>query len=413
MYSFIDRDEDYFKELRRLNNSVVITFSGLDITAEHIVDWAVATGLVHFNEVAVAKLKEGKYLHNLPEGLVPETFIRATPPTLWEQGISFQQWTMLEEAAFNIPMFKVRLELTNIPEIHWRESEIIRAVSSFGVYLGTMWPADESCEVWMAIVAIYDLGRIPHEINMVAGGLEYDVIVDPVDWAIGPIYKREDLPTLPPKYTKPTTARPSSQVKVLFEDEEMITMSRSVLLELCRGKDVATLPLVVKAALAGVRSSVPYEGRECDEAMEMHLNRLYESVGQHEAGWRTKRSTHRAEIEQREPQKILLCFGERNLQARPSDRLRLQTASDPKVNCATHSRQRDNHIQQEAVSYHIQNNPLFILHIDSPPKGVETELSGERRQLMEESMPQNFSSEKGTRQSASGSKLAGTSDEAG
>lgn len=413
MYSFIDRDEDYFKELRRLNNSVVITFSGLDITAEHIVDWAVATGLVHFNEVAVAKLKEGKYLLNLPEGLVPETFIRATPPTLWEQGISFQQWSMLHEAAVNIPMFKVRLELSNIPDIHWRESEVIRAVSNFGVYLGTMWPADESREVWTAVVAVDDLCRIPHEITMVAGGLEHDVMVDPVDWAIGPIYKREDLPTLPPKYTKPATARPSPQVKALFEDEQMIPMSRSVLLDLCRGKDEATLPLVVKAALAGARSSAPYEGRECDEAMNLHLNRLYESVGQHEAGWKTKRSIHCAQTEQREPQKILLHSGERNLQSGPSDRLRLQTASDPEVICATHSMQQDSHIPHEAVSHQIQNNPLFIPHNDSPPASVEAELSGGKRQPMEGSVPQNVSSQKGRRQSASGSTLAGTLGEAG
>lgn len=410
VYSFIDRDEEYFKELRRLTNSVVITSQGLHLSAEGIVDWAIATGLVHFDEVAVVKLKEGKYLLNLPEGLVPETFIRATPPTLWDQGVSFQQWTMLEEAAVNIPMFKVRLELTNVPEIHWRETEIIRAVSNFGIYLGTMWPSEQSCEVWTAVVAVDDLCRIPHAIVMVAGGLERDVMVDPVDWAIGPVYKRDDLPTLPPRFSKPATARPSPQVKALFEGEDMFPMSRRVLLDLCRGRDEETLPLVVKAALAGARSLAPYEGRQCDEAMNGHLTRLYQTVGQHEAGWRNRKATHLHEAAAQQPQKILLRTGEKSLQQGAVDHL------CPQIHEAgqhLQHGQEDNNTPHEEEPHQIQNNPLFIPQDDSSPKTGNVGLSGGKRQTTQMSAPQGGSAGKNRQQRATGPQQHNNLGEAG
>lgn len=61
---------------------MVVTAEGMALTPEHVVDWAVNTGLVYFDEVSVAKLKDGAFLLNLPEGLVPQTFIQATAPVL-------------------------------------------------------------------------------------------------------------------------------------------------------------------------------------------------------------------------------------------------------------------------------------------------------------------------------------------
>lgn len=49
IYSFVNRDEEYFQVLRRLNNSVVINTVRYHkkVEEEHIVDWAITTGTVH------------------------------------------------------------------------------------------------------------------------------------------------------------------------------------------------------------------------------------------------------------------------------------------------------------------------------------------------------------------------------
>lgn len=259
IYSFINRDEDHFRELQRLQNSISISTTGLQpkATAEHIVDWAVATGLVHFDEIEVAKLQEDKFLLHLPQGLVPDTFIRATPPTLWDRGVTFQPWTPLENASVNIPMFKVLLDLDGIPPHHFQEREVIRAVSNFGVFLGRVEAPEGNLHISTVVVAVHDLCMIPHVIIMVSGGLEHDVVVDPVNWQPGPIYKRSDLPSLPHIYTKPAEASLSSPVEEMSDAGEVIHMSRTTLMELCQGRDPSSLPVAVRAAMAGARSVAP------------------------------------------------------------------------------------------------------------------------------------------------------------
>ena len=62
----------------------------------------------------------------------------------------------------------------------------------------------------------------------------------------------------------------------------MIHMSRRELISLCQGLDPASLPLPVRAAMAGARSTTPYIGREDDQHMQSHVHRLQETLGIHE-----------------------------------------------------------------------------------------------------------------------------------
>lgn len=162
-------------------------------------------------------------------------------------------------AAINIPMFKVRMELTGVLQLLWRDSLVARAISNFGIYLGSMPAADPSLHIWTAVVAVDNLCRIPYEITMVASSLEHDIQIEPIDWAIGPVYKREDLSSLPQKFGKPTVNLSSPAVT---EDDDMVHVPRKTLQRLCSGVDHATLSLPVREALAGANSMMSHVGVE-------------------------------------------------------------------------------------------------------------------------------------------------------
>lgn len=251
-FSFINRDDAYFEELNRLQNAVIVYTEGQEppVTVEQIVDMAVETKLVEPCDIAVGALSKERFLLHLPVGVAVETFIRRTSPQLWDMGISFQQWTPIEDASINIPPYKVLLDLTGIPPHLWKDSEVIRAVSSFGVYLGRVLPKKPTdLKVWRAAIAMEELENIPPVITMVAGGLEHDIKVSPVTWKREPIYKRSDLPMLPRTLKRPHPLSSSEE-----SDEDMFPMSREVLMELCRDRDPESLPLPVRAALAGAKS---------------------------------------------------------------------------------------------------------------------------------------------------------------
>lgn len=255
-YSFVNRDAAYFEELARLQNAVIVYTEGQEppVSEEQIVDMAVDTKLVEPSDISVGALPNERFLLHLPAGVAVETFIKKTSPQLWDMGISFQQWTPIEDASVNIPPYKVLLDFTGIPVHLWKDSEVIRAVSGFGVYLGRV-PSKKltDLKVWRAAVAAEELENIPPVMTMVAGGLEHDVKVSPVAWKREPIYKRSDLPMLPPIFKKP---RPLSSSE--DSDEDMFSMSREILIELCRDRDPESLPLPVRAALAGAKSMGPF-----------------------------------------------------------------------------------------------------------------------------------------------------------
>lgn len=88
---------------------------------------------------------------------------------------------------------------------------------------------------------------------MVAGGIEHDVRVSLVTWKRDPIYKRSDLPLLSRCFNRPLPLNSTKE-----SDDDLFPMSRQVLMEICWDRDPETLPLPVRAALAGAKSMGPY-----------------------------------------------------------------------------------------------------------------------------------------------------------
>lgn len=241
---FIERDEDYFLEMEALSKAVVVYNLGFkrELSVDTVANYAVKSGLVTKNDIQVSALPGSKYLIRLPPSVPVEAFIKATPYEAWEEGLSFQQWTPLEDADTVIPRFKILLELIGVPTILWREQQIVKAVSQFGVFLGTM--ESEECgslKSWMVAVGTYDLAKIPHTIDMHVGGMKFPVTVRPVTWKRSVLYKAEDFPTLPvkfpgpPKPVQPSASRDSAA-------DEIIPLSKSSLIEVCKGKAPSELP---------------------------------------------------------------------------------------------------------------------------------------------------------------------------
>lgn len=143
--SYVDRDIEFFNEMNRLRQAVVVHYPhnlNFEICIDKVTEIAVSTKLVTQHEITVAKVKKNKFLINLPGGLATETFVAATPPEIWDDGFIFQRWNPVEDAKPWVPEFKVLLNLHGVPQCCYREREIARAVSNFGVYLGTVAQCD-------------------------------------------------------------------------------------------------------------------------------------------------------------------------------------------------------------------------------------------------------------------------------
>lgn len=209
---FIERDEAYYKELEKLSKAVVMHTQDYPLLVELdlVVKIAVDTGLVRKEEIAISQLTGSRFLIHLPDGLKVETFINATSPSLWDDGMTFQQWSPhVDATAIVIPTFKILLDLVGFPVLLWRESQIIKAASRFGTYLGTVKPeiaADKSA--YKVAVATDDLSRIPLHVVLTAGGIEYKVPVKAVVMEKGAIYTHEEMPQYPPRFCKPTAPQP-------------------------------------------------------------------------------------------------------------------------------------------------------------------------------------------------------------
>ena len=123
LHCFIPRDADYFAEMERLKQAVVMRTDGFqwDLSVDNVCDYACRTNLVTKDEIQVSKLSGSRYLIMLPEGLAPDTFINATPQEAWDEGLSFQPWTLLENAAISIPAYKILINLVDIPPPLFKE----------------------------------------------------------------------------------------------------------------------------------------------------------------------------------------------------------------------------------------------------------------------------------------------------
>lgn len=119
---FMEIDEDFFKEIDNLSHAVVMYAKNqmLYIEAHQVVRMAVDTKLVREEEIQVAQLTGERFPIHLPKGLAVETFVKALPADLWEQGFSFQQWSLLDDASVKMPRFKVLLDLEGLPLHQWR-----------------------------------------------------------------------------------------------------------------------------------------------------------------------------------------------------------------------------------------------------------------------------------------------------
>lgn len=156
-------------------------------------------------------------------------------------------WSPHDDAtAITIPRFKLLLDLVGFPIHLWREREVIKAVSRFGVYLGTNQPKiPAELSAWKVAIATDDLCRIPRNIRLSVGGIEYTVPVLSVVWDKGPIYTPSNLPTYPPRFSRPhsRTTQPDMEEDVLNQrpaahtdiDDNSLTISRKALREICAG----------------------------------------------------------------------------------------------------------------------------------------------------------------------------------
>lgn len=250
---FADRDPAFLTEIAKLNNAVVFNTHGreLGFKPHDIAQFAKRTKLVEKHEISIGILGQDKFLIVLPVGIAPETFINATSPSLWEAGFSFQIWSPLDDGRLAIPEYKVLLTLHNVPPHMRREKDIAGAISTFGVFLGTIpQEGDPNLSIWTVALAVDRLERIPVEIEMHGGGVEHIATTHVKNWMRSPLYGRTDLPRYHPKFSKPA-GRPDLEE----EGPEMIHISRKVLRSLCQDLDPSTIPAEIMDILEGRAAS--------------------------------------------------------------------------------------------------------------------------------------------------------------
>lgn len=266
---FVERDDEFFKEVDSLSNAVVLYAEnqGLYIEVHQVVRMVMETKLVSKDEISVAQLTRERFLIHLPRGLAVETFVKALPANLWDQGFSFQQWSLLDDAEVKMPRFKVLLDLVGLPIHQWRDINVSKAVAQLGVYLGSVQPEHASdLSAFRVAIGTDDLMRIPDGLDVVVGGLTYPVEVVPVRWEKGPIYNTSDFPILPQRFAKPPTPPKESQdeldhaeVEALLntgpkhDDDCMIMCSKRVIMELCQGRDLSSIPSELREFVYGAQ----------------------------------------------------------------------------------------------------------------------------------------------------------------
>lgn len=250
MSCFLDKDEEYEEELFRLRQGVVVQAIGWegDLRVDAVVAYAVATGLVQPEELAVASLSCSSCLIHLPATLAPDTFLRAIPARIWDLGLEFQPWSPYLAATKAVPEYKVLLELRDLPVRLWRERNVKRVVSSFGVFLGSISPPHAAdYAAWKVVVATDRLQRIPQKMEVTIGGIKSVVRVLPIKWSQSPIYSKEDMPVQPPVFIRPSPimspngGSPTSD-DMLQDEEDMIRLPRRVVMQMCTGRDLNSLP---------------------------------------------------------------------------------------------------------------------------------------------------------------------------
>lgn len=253
---FSKEDAATLAELTKLERGVVFNTHGLELgfSVEDVAGFAARTDTVQRSELAISILQRDRFLIILPEGLAQETFIKETSLSLWEAGFSFQPWSLMDEGSLVLPEFKVLLDLKGFPPHVYKEEEIARAVGTFGTFLGSVPqpnPSDISC--WTVAVAVHRLERVPTELAIHKLGVQSVASVFVRNWLRAPLYTAADLPKHKPKFTKHslTNDRRKAEAPAPF------VVSRRALLEMCKGKDIASLPSEIQEMLASIPNLPP------------------------------------------------------------------------------------------------------------------------------------------------------------
>lgn len=246
---YAEQDFAMTEELARLSRAVVFDTHGVELgfSVQDVMGFVTRTGQVEAAEISIGILSKGRFLIILPKGMAPETFIQATGPELWDAGFTFQPWSPMDEGGLVLPEYKVLLELHGIPPHLFREKEVAGAMSLFGTFLGSV-PARDPANVSSSVVAVAvdKLERVPEEVTMHALGYEFQAKIHTLNWLRAPLYKAADIPKPPPKVPRPVRLAGSRS----REEPEPFVVSRRMLLEICKGRDLASLPEEIRDFLA-------------------------------------------------------------------------------------------------------------------------------------------------------------------
>lgn len=96
------------------------------------------------------------------------------------------------------------------------------------------------------VVAVDELERIPNEIAIHVMGVQYIVNISTRNWLREPLYAASDMPKPKEKFSKPSLEdRHRHPTK-----PEPFAISRRVLIEMCKGRELNSLPTEVQEVLA-------------------------------------------------------------------------------------------------------------------------------------------------------------------
>lgn len=266
---YIERDDSIKEELTKLGNSVVFNTHGLQLgfKLDDIAGFATRTRVVSVTEISIATLSPGRFLITLPPGMAPETFINTTGPELWDAGFSFQPWSAMDEARLAIPEYKAMLSLEGLQPFLRKEKIIAKAISTFGIYLGTVpQQGTPDLSLWTVAVAIDRLERIPDELAIYERGLEFILKVTTKNWMRALLYTAAELPKPQQKFSKPI--RPSKPS--YSDDMEPIPIARRVLIDLCKNIAPDALPEEIRALLLGPPGRLAITFAQTEELLSLN-----------------------------------------------------------------------------------------------------------------------------------------------
>lgn len=159
---------------------------------------------------------------------------------------------------------------------------MIRVVSSFGLYLGTVSPPHaRNYAAWSVAVATDKLERIPRTIETIIGGIRSTIRVLPIKWVQAPIYSDIDMPVSPPEFPRPRPVSPDSSdssERIFHDNDEVVHMPRWMVLQLCKDKDPQTLPINLQEYLANTAIDGGDGGATEDGTDHMPLDLSFSAV---------------------------------------------------------------------------------------------------------------------------------------